>query len=65
MKRLKYIAYLIVAVAVTFLGVRAWNAQRGAPLEPWHTFVPHELAAAELDRADWAQYLEVEQAIVD
>jgi len=58
-------AWLILAAALTFLGVRAYDAQRGAPLEPWHTFVPQELSADELEQADWARYLEVEQAIFE
>ena len=34
-------AVLVVAVVLaTILGVRAWDSTRGAPLEPWHTFVP-------------------------
>ncbi|WP_295391678.1 alpha/beta hydrolase [uncultured Thiodictyon sp.] len=62
---LKWATVLILAVAVTFLGVRAYDAQQGAPLEPWHTFVPHELSADELDQADWAKYLEVEKTIFE
>jgi alpha-beta hydrolase superfamily lysophospholipase len=34
-------------------------------LQPWHTFVPAELHAAELDAADWTRYLAQEQAIFD
>lgn len=51
--------------ALTFLGVRAYDAQRGDPLEPWHTFIPHELKADALDRTDWAGYLKAEQAIFE
>ena len=28
---------------LTFLAVRIYDSQRGLPLEPWHTYVPHEL----------------------
>jgi alpha-beta hydrolase superfamily lysophospholipase len=62
---LKVTAGLILASALTFLGVRAYDSQRGAPLEPWHTFVPHELTADELDGADWAKYMAVEKAIFE
>lgn len=62
-KLLKVGAGLILVGVVLFLGIRIYVAQRGAPLEPWHTFVPHELAAQEIDRADWDRYLEVENAV--
>ena len=64
-KLLKVAVGLVLAAALTFLAVRAYDARRGAPLEPWHTFVPHELHAAELDQADWQRYLEVEDAIFE
>ena len=38
---------------------------RGPPLQPWHTHVPVELSADELDAADWNRYLAQEQAIFD
>jgi alpha-beta hydrolase superfamily lysophospholipase len=64
-KSLKLATGLILASALTFLGVRVWDSQRGAPLEPWHTFVPDELTTGEIDQADWTQYLAAEQAIVE
>jgi len=51
-----------VAIA-TLLAVRAYDSLRGPPLEPWHTFVPNELRATELDDADWAEYLKAEDAV--
>jgi alpha-beta hydrolase superfamily lysophospholipase len=62
---LKLIAQILAVSAVTFLAVRAYDALRGPPLAPWHTFVPEELVADELERSDWAQYLEREQALFD
>ncbi len=56
---------LPAAAFVTLLGVRAWDSQRGAPLEPWHTFAPHELGAREIDAADWLRYLKAEDAVFD
>ena len=61
----KWAALLIGVVALTLLGALAWNAQRGRPLELWHTFVPKEMHAEELDKADWAQYLKAEQTLFD
>ena len=53
---------LIVAVAV-LLVARAWDSQRGSPLDPWHTFVPHDGHAAVIDKADWTSYLKAEEAV--
>jgi alpha-beta hydrolase superfamily lysophospholipase len=54
-----------VLVAITLLGVRAWDSQRRPPLEPWHTFVPDELDAEELDAADWEDWLAAEAKLFD
>lgn len=56
---------LLLAAFLTFLGIRIYDSQRGLPLEPWHTFVPHELDADELDRSDWPRYLAAEAAIFE
>jgi len=56
---------LLAVVAVTFLAVRVWDTERGPPLHIWHTYVPHELSAKEIDAADWTQYLEAEARIFD
>lgn len=66
MWRLARFAAVAVALAlILFIGLRAWDSQRGLPLEPWHTFVPHELTAEELDQADWPRYLAAEQRVFD
>ncbi|MBO0734397.1 MAG: alpha/beta hydrolase [Methylocapsa sp.] len=54
-----------MVAAFTFLGVRVWDSERGAPLHIWHTYVPRELSAKELDAAGWKQYLEAEARIFD
>lgn len=56
-KALKWVGILLLVLFVGFLGSRVWFAQSGAPLEPWHTFVPEEMTVAELDEADWVAYL--------
>ncbi|CAL1242012.1 alpha/beta hydrolase [Candidatus Methylocalor cossyra] len=54
---------LTLAIALaTLLAIRAWDSQRGEPLEPWHTHVPPELHADELNHADWAAYIAAENA---
>ncbi|MBT9586491.1 alpha/beta fold hydrolase, partial [bacterium] len=58
---LKWALVVALVGAVTLLAVRAFDAQRGPDLELWHTFVPHELSAAELDKADWKQFLAAEE----
>ena len=55
----------VTLIAVTLLAARAWDSQRGAPLEPWHTYIPHELSAPELEKTDWAGYLKAEDAIFE
>ena len=61
-KWLKWGAVVLVVALLTVLGVRAYDSQRGPPLELWHTFVPHELTATEIDATDWAGYLNAEAA---
>jgi alpha-beta hydrolase superfamily lysophospholipase len=59
----KRFAILIGLVAVTLFGIRLYDTQRGAPLEPWHTFVPHELSRDAIDHTDWAGYLAAEDKL--
>jgi alpha-beta hydrolase superfamily lysophospholipase len=63
-RTLKWGILLLVGILVVFLGVRAYRALSGRPLHPWHTFVPVELKADELDGADWPRYLAQEDAIM-
>ena len=41
----------LLLVLLTFLGVRAWDSERGPPLEIWHTYIPEELSVDALDRS--------------
>jgi alpha-beta hydrolase superfamily lysophospholipase len=54
-----------LVILTTFLAVRIYDTQRGPPLRPWHTYVPHELSIKELDQADWAEYLNTESSIFE
>jgi len=56
-KLLRRIALLLVVIIVGLLAFRIYDTQRGPPLEPWHTYVPHELTGKALDHADWTDYL--------
>lgn len=64
-KGIKRLTIVVVTVVFTLLAVRVYDTQRGPALEPWHTFVPHELSAAELDKADWQAYLAAENRVFD
>ena len=64
-KFLKWSAILIAVILTTVLVVRAWDSQRGPPLELWHTYIPHELTAKEIGKSNWAQYLAAEQNTFD
>ena len=56
----KRLGLVAAAVLVTLLAVRIWDVERGPPLEPWHSFVPHELSITEMDGGDWRAYLAAE-----
>jgi alpha-beta hydrolase superfamily lysophospholipase len=62
---IKWASILVAVVAITFFAIRVYDIQRGPPLAVWHTYVPHELRAAELDAADWNQYLAHEAKIFE
>ena len=62
-KTLKWGLIGLVVAGVAMLAVRSYNSLGGPVLQPWHTFVPVELRAQELDGADWARYMAQEEAI--
>jgi len=64
-RMLKWIALLLLTILILVLAWSAYNAVRGPKLSLWHTFVPTELTAAQIDKADWPQYLAAEQKIFD
>ncbi|MCO5122219.1 MAG: alpha/beta hydrolase [Rhizobacter sp.] len=64
-RTLKWTAILLLAALLLVLAWSAFMARRGPPLELWHTFEPHELSAAQIDKADWAQYLAAEAKAFD
>ncbi len=60
----RWILRIVAACAlilVGVLGLRVFELSRGPALTPWHTVVPPELSAAELDRSDWPAYLAAEE----
>ena len=54
---IKRIVLVLVVISITILAIRIYDTQRGPKLELWHTFVPHEMRAAEIDKASWADYI--------
>jgi len=56
-KGIKRALILLAVFVITLLTIRVHDTQRGPPLARWHTYVPRELRATELDAADWSQYL--------
>ena len=59
----KRLLLLVAIAAVTLLIGRIVQSERGPPLEPWQTFVPDDLHAAEIDRLDWNGYLAAEARV--
>ncbi|MFG1400769.1 alpha/beta hydrolase [Xanthobacter sediminis] len=55
----------LLIVLATILAVRAVDAWRGPPLEPWHTFVPQEMSRAALATADLSAYLAAEDKVFE
>lgn len=53
----------LVIAAIAMLGLRIWETERGPPLQPWHTYVPADMHAGDIDKADWNTYLKREEAI--
>jgi alpha-beta hydrolase superfamily lysophospholipase len=62
---LKRAAWAVAVGLLTLLAVRAFDSQRGPPLESWHTVVPKELTAGEIAGIDWQGYLAAEDALVE
>lgn len=60
---LKRLLLVLTVVAATLIVARAWDSQRGPPLEPWHTYVPSDMHASQIDKVEWAEYIKAEEAI--
>ncbi|HTU68249.1 MAG TPA: alpha/beta hydrolase [Steroidobacteraceae bacterium] len=57
---LKLAAGALALVLVTIFAVRAFDAWRAPPLKLWHTVVPRELVADEIDAASWDDWMKAE-----
>ncbi len=63
-KILKWVLVSLLAIGVVLLALRSFRVFGGPQLQPWHTFVPQELRADQLDAADWARFLAQEDEIM-
>ena len=62
-KWLRRIGFAIAIVIATVLFVRAFDAWRSPPLKLWHTQVPHELDANDIDAANWDAWVAAENTV--
>lgn len=56
-------AYALAALLLLVVGLRIYDISGGPPLGRWHTFVPPELTAAEMDHADLDAYVAAERGL--
>ena len=56
----KRLALVVLGALVLFLGVRVWQLRHAPPLELWHTVVPDDLKAEQLEHLDWQGFLAAE-----
>src|SRR5215510_4764444 len=61
---LKWALLSIGVASVALLAFRSYSLLNGPALHLWHTFVPHELSADQIDMADWIRYLAQEDEIM-
>ncbi|CAD6518817.1 2-succinyl-6-hydroxy-2, 4-cyclohexadiene-1-carboxylate synthase [Paraburkholderia hiiakae] len=65
---LRWIKRLFLFVLIAFVciaGVRLYDAQRKPPLSLWHTYVPEDMHAHEIDHATWEEYIANENRLFD
>jgi alpha-beta hydrolase superfamily lysophospholipase len=62
-KLLKRCVILVFVVMLTLLGLRIYDTQRGPPVSLWHTFVPADLHADEIEASDWKHYVAAENTL--
>ena len=60
----RYTLVLVVVAGIALLALSSYRALGEPRLHVWHTFVPSELRAEQLDTADWTRYLVQEDAAI-
>ncbi|PEI05913.1 hypothetical protein CRM79_01245 [Pantoea agglomerans] len=64
-RRLWRSTLVVGLVLVLLLIIRIYEAERGPELHRWHTWIPHELTAEQLDKASYTGYLNAENHLFD
>lgn len=59
----KRAAYFVVFILLGVLGTRIFDIQSQPELQIWHTFVPHEMTAQDIDKASWEDYIKAEDGL--
>lgn len=54
---------IAAAIGLVVLFTVAWVRAPTSPIEPWHSYVPAELSADEIDAADWRGYVAAEDRV--
>ena len=65
LKIIKRALALLLTLLVLILAWRVYDSLRAPHLERWHTFAPSEASTAQIDKLDWAGYLDVEKKLFD
>ncbi|HOM11691.1 MAG TPA: alpha/beta hydrolase [Rubrivivax sp.] len=65
LKIVKRTLALLLAILVAVVAWRAYDALRAPHLERWHTFAPHEASAEQIQKLDWAGYVQQENKLFD
>ena len=60
---IRRIATLLALMVIALLALRIAMTEHGPALQPWHTWLPAELSDSQMDRTDWAGYLDNERQI--
>ncbi|MCA3412958.1 MAG: alpha/beta hydrolase [Roseomonas sp.] len=61
----KRVLIVLASLLVILIAARAWDVYHGPELRAWHTKVPPELSAADLDAADWRGFMAAEAKAFD
>jgi len=62
-KIIKYLIVVFVVLLVLTIAGIGLRLRHIPQLRAWHTFIPNEMSAAEIDNATWEQYIERENAV--
>ncbi|WP_240349626.1 alpha/beta hydrolase [Pseudomonas putida] len=59
------VVLVVLALLITALFALRITAIADFQLEPWHTYVPDEMPASDIDHASWGDYLAAEQRVLN